>query len=459
MLGVILRRYLGTISVRAMVDSHPPAPAPRTPRWNDWLGLNSSTVALLGTILLVTAATELWSPLVPQYLQALRTRAGAGETWTILLIGLYGFYRDALEAVNYYIGGAVAGRFNTRRSLLLFNALPVVGLAVLFVWDSAVAVFIAIPFVFAWDSIAGPATITVVGDSLPSDRRTMAFSLQSIFRRVSRILAYLISAPLIYHLGRVNGVRADALIALLLVFAAGAIQVRYMRTASRDTKMALHRPRHLLRHFSSDLKRLLAADIFARWAEGLAGPLIILYCVPILSQDFDQGTAYYQSVLLSIQAVTNVVLYLAVGPLASREGLAKKPYIGLTFLFFAMFPISLVVLGSTLGPLGLALAFVIGGLREIGEPARKAMIADLVPPDVRTQAIGLYWSARSVAVMWASPVGALLWIAGERLRPGAGPLLAFSAAGVLGVIGVAAFFAHFGRERTSQSEPGTQAAG
>ncbi|MGH8596839.1 MAG: hypothetical protein ACREXT_09300, partial [Gammaproteobacteria bacterium] len=347
-------------------DSATSAP---THRWKDWLGLNTSTLALLETILLVTAATELWAPLVPQYLKALRERAGAGsgEAWVILLIGLYGFYRDALEAINYYVGGAIAGRFNTRRSLLFFNLLPLVGLGVLFLWDSAIGVFVAIPFIFAWDSIAGPATITVVGDSLPPDRRTMAFSLQSIFRRVSRILAYCISAPLIWYLGRINGVRADALVALILVLAAGAIQYRFMRTASRDTVMALKRPRHLLRHFSPDLKRLLAADIFARWAEGLVGPLIILYCVPILvASDHEKGTALYQSLLLNIQAVTNILLYIVIGPLASREGLAKKPYIGLTFLFFALFPVSLILLGQTLGAFGLAMAFVIGGLREIG---------------------------------------------------------------------------------------------
>jgi MFS family permease len=393
--------------------------------------------------------------LIPQYLKAHGEKAGAGEAWTILLIGLYGFYRDGLEAINYYAGGAIAGRFNTRRSLLIFNGLPFVGLGILALWDTRLAVFVAIPFVFAWDSIAGPATLTVVGEAVPPERRTMAFSLQAIFRRLSRILAYVISAPLIYWLGRIQGVRADAIIAAGLVLIAVGIQFRYMRTASRDTTMALHRPRRLLRSLDPQLRRLLAADILARWAEGLAGPFIIIYCVPILSADFAAGTALYQSVLLTIQAVTNTILYVVIGPLASREGLAKKPYIGLTFLFFALFPVSIVGLGGTLGFAGLAAAFVIGGLREIGEPARKAMIADLVPPEVRTQAIGLYWSVRSLAVMWASPVGAVLWILGERLRPGLGPILAFSAAGIVGLVGVILFLARFGRGVDASTGTGT----
>lgn len=414
--------------------------------WRQWLGLNASTVALLFTILLVTAATELWSPVVPQFLKALRERALAGEASTILLIGAYGFYRDGLEAVNYYVGGSLAGRFNTRRALLGFNVLPLVGLGIVLLWDSTWALFAAIPFIFVWDSLAGPAVITVVGESLPSSQRTMAFSLQSICRRVSRILAYLVSGLLIYLWGRIGGVHAAIGVAVVFVVLAIVVQHRFMTTASRDSADFARRPRGLFRQFPRELRRLLAADICARWAEGLAGPLVILYCAPIMHADLAIGTARYASILLTIQAVTNIVLYVFVGPLASREGFGKKPYIGATFVFFAAFPVSLVVFGPMLGPLGLMLAFVIGGMREIGEPARKAMIADLVPSDVRTQATGLYWSVRSAAVMLASPVGAVLWIMGDRWREGWGPVAAFGAAGVIGVVGAVMFFVRFGAE-------------
>lgn len=412
----------------------------------DWLGLNSSTLALLGTIVLVTAATELWSPLIPEYLKKQQQDAGAGSLTAIIVVGLFGFYRDALEALNYYVGGAISGRLNARRSLLMFNFLPLIGLLILATWDSTLAVFLAIPFIFAWDSIAGPATITVVGDSLRSDRRTMAFSLQHIFRRLARILAYWISAPLVWYFGREQGVQVDAVIAIVFVLGAAAVQYKFMRTTTRDREISFQRPRHLLRRFDPNLRRLLAADILARWAEGLAGPLIILFAIPILAADRDRGAALYQSVLLTLQAGTSMILYVLVGPLASREGLAKKPYINLTFVFFALFPLSLL-LGLVLGPLGLAIAFVIGGMREIGEPARKAMIADLAPAEVRTQAIGIYWSARSAAVMLASPVGALLWIAGDRMHPGAGPMLTFTVAGVVGLIGALVFYVSFGRTR------------
>ncbi|MEK6675551.1 MAG: hypothetical protein AABZ47_07845 [Planctomycetota bacterium] len=403
--------------------------------WKTWLGLNSSTAALLATVLLVTAGTELWSPLIPQFLKSLRSHDGDLNARLLLTVGFYGFFRDALEAANYFAGGAIAGRFNTRRSLLLFNALPLFGLGLLVIWPSVVSVFLAIPFIFLWDSIAGPAILTVVSESVPSDRRTMVFSIQAIVRRLSRMLAYAISAGVVLWLGTVNGVRADAGIAIGFVLLALWIQSRHMKTATRDRSMAIQQPLKLLRSFPPELKRLLASDILARWAEGLAGPFVILFCVPLLSSNSVKGTATYQSGLLTIQAVTSIVLYILVGPMASREGLAKRPFVGLTFLFFALFPVSLAVLGTTFGYLGLAIAFVVGGLREIGEPARKALITDLVPAEVKTQAIGLYWSTRSAAVMWASPVGAAVWILGDAVWVGTGGVITFLFAGAIGLIG------------------------
>lgn len=46
----------------------------------------------------------------------------------------------------------------------------------------------------------------------------------------------------------------------------------------------------------------------------------------------------------------------------------------LTFGFFALFPLAVAL---SPGPGWLAGAFVIAGLRETGEPARKALIVDL----------------------------------------------------------------------------------
>src|SRR6185503_15984966 len=56
------------------------------------------------------------------------------------------------------------------------------------------------------------------------------------------------------------------------------------------------------------------------------------------------------------------------------------------------------------------LAFVVYGLREIGEPARKALITSLMPEEIRARGAGLYWGIRAFAICSASLVGAALWL-------------------------------------------------
>jgi hypothetical protein len=81
----------------------------------------------------------------------------------------------------------------------------------------------------------------------------------------------------------------------------------------------------------------------------------------------------------------------------------------------------------------MALAFVVGGLREIGEPARKAMIVDSADPGLRGRTVGLYYLVRGLSVTPAAVVGGLLW----RVSP-ATP---FFVAGVIGLAGTALFVA------------------
>lgn len=446
---------------------------PSTPKasWRDILGLNASTGSLLLAILLVTSATELWSPVVPEIIKAgggstgLTTaqkvqQVSTGAAWAILLIAAYGSLRDFMEAINYFAGGWIAGRFNSRRALLLFNILPLIGLGLLAVWPTWWAAILSVPFLFVWDSISGPATLTVVGDSLSPQRRTMAFSLQAIFRRVARLLSYSLSGLLLWLGGLgwmdadnplVGGFRTAVGLAIVVVLAALVVQYRLMKTEAQDRDTALRlNLLSTLRQFDPQLRRLLWADIAARWAEGLPRELIIVFCVGEIMAGglaLNQATALYPAVLLNLQAVTNVICYLIVGPWAShRPGLAKKPFIGLTFVFFALFPLA-VAFSSVLGwwgwgGIGLIWAFVVGGIREIGEPARKAMITELVPTEFRTQAIGIYWGIRSLAVFFAPVVGGLVWIT-------LGPIWMLILAGVVGLIGAATFFLRFGGSSTT----------
>jgi MFS family permease len=96
----------------------------------------------------------------------------------------------------------------------------------------------------------------------------------------------------------------------------------------------------------------------------------------------------------------------------------------LTYVFFTLYPLG-VVLSRTF--LQLAAAFAIGGLREIGEPARKAFIVDSAARAQRGRTVGFYYSVRGFSVAGAAVVGGLLWT----IRPS----LTFLVAAGLGVAG------------------------
>src|SRR5262249_44155745 len=143
-----------------------------------------------------------------------------------------------------------------------------------------------------------------------------------------------------------------------------------------------------------DLKRLLLADSFVRYAEGVPRLFVVLYIVDALGFSvLDYG------LLITIQRLTNLAVYLPLAKLSDR--LNRRPFVLLTFAFFALFPL---ILSGVSTYAGLAVAFAVAGLWELGEPARKAMIVDLSEEHVRGRVIGLYYLVRNLAVFPASLV-------------------------------------------------------
>ena len=79
----------------------------------------------------------------------------------------------------------------------------------------------------------------------------------------------------------------------------------------------------------------------------------------------------------------------------------------------------------------MVVAFIIGGLREIGEPSRKAMIVDFAAANLRARTVGLYYLVRSLTITPAAAIGGVLW----KLAP----QTPFIVAGIIGLIGTFVF--------------------
>jgi MFS family permease len=248
----------------------------------------------------------------------------------------------------------------------------------------------------AWQSMASPAIFAIIGDSLPPERRAMGFTVQSILKRVPIVFAPLIGGLLIAKLGLLEGIRSGLVITLALAIVTVLLLSRInVEVRGRDSIKI----RGVWRSFDGALKRLLISDVIVRMCEGMTGVLTILYVTNV--QGF---SARRFGTLIAIQMVTSIIVYIPAGRIADRVG--RKPFVILTFICFALFPLAIVLASSfTL----LALAFVVGGLREIGEPSRKAMIVDFAHTNLRARTVGLYYLVRSLSITPAAAIGGLLW--------------------------------------------------
>lgn len=387
-------------------------PTSRREKLVDYLSLERNVSIASAAVFLLGLGEELWKKFLPKYLEAL----GASTP----VIGLFGTAEDFFDAVYQYPGGWLADHLGRRRAFLIFVALASAGYLVYLVSPSWPFVFAGLALVMAWQSMASPAIFAVIGDSLPRERRAMGFTLQSILKRAPIVVAPVAGGALIASLGVVRGVHAGLVITLMLAVLTALLLARVNITirASRTTSIG-----GVWRSFHSVLKRLLVSDVIIRTCEGMTGVLTILYVTNV--QHF--SVARYGT-LVAIQMLTSILVYIPAGKIADRVG--RKPFVVATFLSFALFPVA-VMLASNFT--FLILAFIVGGLREIGEPARKAMIVDFAEENIRARSVGLYYLVRSLSITPAAAVGGLLW--------NISPQAPFVIAGIIGLIGTFVFAA------------------
>jgi MFS family permease len=378
-------------------------------------------------ILLVGMGEELWVRFLPQYLEDL-----GGGVW---VVAAYGALYNLLDALYPYPGGWIADHLGRRRALALFSLAASAGYALCLLpgWPW---VLFATFLVMAWDSLTQPALFASVADNLPRTQRATGFGVQSIIRRIPTIVAPPLGGLLVAALGLVNGVRVGLVVTVVLAIAAAVLVGRGYRdnVARQKTRVPVFQ---VWQGLDRRLKTLLVSDILSRWAEGIPRVFVVLFCLGSL------GISPIQfGWLITLQRVTNVLVYVPLAPLSDRMN--RKPFVLATFLFFALFPL---VLAQSSGFAGTLAAFLIAGLWEAGEPARKALIVDLADPALRARAVGTYYLARNLAVFPSALIGGILW---ETV----GPLAMLYVAFAVGLVGFF-FYAVWGpAEKPAVSDPG-----
>ena len=384
----------------------------------------SRNVAVLaGSIFGLSMAEELWQQFLPKYMAAL----GAGGR----TIGAFASARDLLDGLYQYPGGWLADRYGRKRALMLMTATAMLGYVVYAVAGTGSAVIAGLFLVMAWKSGAFPTTFAVVGDALPRERRSVAFAVQSVLVRVPRVIGAPIGGALIVALGVVAGVRTALLVSIAI--AALVLIAQQVGFHADDGQVVSDRSsaREVWRRMEPSLKRLLAADSLVRIGEGIAASFIVLYVTGPLGR-----SAAAFGVLYAIQQSVAIAMYLPMGRLADLTG--RRPLVAATFLAFAAFP---VAVRFAHGWPGLVAAFVVGGLKEMGEPARKAMIVDLSDPAHRARSVGVYYAIRNLLVVPAGALGGWLYTRD--------PGLPLQVAGVVATIGTVVYLLRGGNSPRS----------
>ncbi len=384
----------------------------RRARFADFLSLELNVSIASAAVFLLGLGEELWKKFLPKYLESL----GASTP----VIGLFGTAENFFDALYQYPGGWLADRFGRRSAFLIFVILAAAGYLIYLLSPSWPFMFLGLAFTMAWQSMASPAIFAIIADSLPQERRAMGFTIQSILKRVPIVIAPMIGGALIAALGVVQGIHTGLIITLVLA----AITLLLILRINIEIKVFAASSIHgVWRSFHNALKRLLISDVIIRICEAMTGVFTILYVTNVLGL-----SAVRYGTLIAIQMVVSILVYIPASKIADRIG--RKPFVIVTFLCFALFPLAVIFASSfTL----LVLAFSIAGLREIGEPARKAMIVDFAREDMRARSVGLYYLIRSLSITPAAAVGGLLW----QVTPQA----PFITASVIGLIGTIVFAA------------------
>ena len=379
---------------------------------------------LLGMVVLVGMGEHLAERFLPLYLEQLASR-----TTAILAIGLLAGMDDLLSALYSFPGGYLSDRLGTKRALLFFNLLSMIGYAVVIAIPRWWAVLLGAALFISWTAISLPATMELVAKVVPKNRRALGVSLHSLVRRIPKMLGPILGGLCIAAFGVATGVRLALAGALLLALVALIVQQVMIEDDKPTCRRGDANPLRLWHDMPGPLRSLLMSDILVRFCERIPDAFVVLWVVQLIREPVSAAVFGWLSALESLVAL---LIYIPVAYMADRFG--KKPFVLATFGFFTLFPLALLH-GQSLG--ALIPIFILRGLKEFGEPTRKALIMDLAPEGKKAAVFGLYYLVRDVIVSVAALGGAFLWKLSPRLN-----LLTAFGFGVLGTL----WFAWRGRD-------------
>lgn len=355
-----------------------------------FFGINASMLSMLFMVIVLGLGEKMGERFLPVYIIALGGSAYA--------VGFLNAMDNFLSAIYSYIGGYFSDLLGYKRALKLYTIISLVGYAIIILFPVWQAVIVGAIFFISWTALSLPAILSMVSATVKKEKQTMGVSLHSLIKRVPMSLGPIMGGVLITTFGITVGSR----IAFGIAFILGIFAIWFIERYIDEQKTEKSEPTNAIRTFNSmskPLKTLLLSDMFIRFAEQLPYAFVVVWVMEI-----NKLSAVSFSIFTLIEMVTAMLIYIPVALL--NEKTSSKWIVTMTFIFFTIFP-TVLMFSKTFWML--CFAFVIRGLKEFGEPTRKALIVKLAPEGSKASTFGTYYLFRDVVVAVVSLASAWLW--------------------------------------------------
>lgn len=373
-------------------------------------GFNPSILSMLVMVILIGMGEKMGERFLPIYILAIGGSAYA--------VGALNALDNFLSAIYAYVGGLLSDRFGYKNTLISVSFLSILGYLIVILFPSWQAVLMGSIFFISWTALSLPAILSLIASTLKESKHTMGVSLHSLVRRIPMAIGPLLGGIIIQIYGIVIGARIAFVIALVFALIAITFIRRFVAEPTERSPIDLKAG---FSRMPKALRILLVSDILIRFAEQIPYAFVVVYVMNNLNQ-----SAVTFSLLTLIEMLTAMFIYIPVALLS--EHVRHKTLVAITFFFFAIFPLILSISTSFWI---LVIAFVVRGLKEFGEPTRKALIVRLADPDIKASAYGTYYLLRDIVVSIAALLSAALW--------NISPQINFYTASFFGFLGLALF--------------------
>ncbi len=387
-------------------------------RIKSFFGINSSMLTMLVIVVSLGLGEKIGERFLPVYILALGG--------SIYAIGFLNSVDNFLSAIYSYIGGYISDRIGYKKALYTYTLIAIFGYLIIILFPIWQAVLVGAVFFISWSALSLPAILSLISVTVVKEKQTMGVSLHSLIRRIPMALGPLLGGILITNFGITTGSRISFSIALML----GIFSLFFINKYIEDKREGQSKPiapLSIFKFMSSELRILLLSDIFIRFAEQIPYAFVVIWVL----ENRGMSAAFF-GILTVIEMITAMLIYIPVAYLSEKT--SSKLSISISFVFFTVFPVFLLF--SRNMPL-LIIAFIIRGLKEFGEPTRKALIVKLAPIGGQGSIFGAYYLFRDVIVSIAVLFSSLLW--------NISPSLNFITASIFGLIGTIIFIL-FGKD-------------